>query len=96
MSRKLFFFGFGNPKVTVHKAKRSQYINVWKLFKGGNYSRAETIRGNTIFENFENPLVPIDHWVYKKILNAKKCMKYALCVKLCQHDFTTVILKSLQ
>ena len=43
-----------------------------KLFKGGNYSRAETIRGNTIFENFENPLVPIDHWVYKKILNAKK------------------------
>ena len=26
----------------------SQYINVRKLFKGGNYSRAETIWGNTI------------------------------------------------
>ena len=28
--------------------KRSQNINVRKLFKGGNYSRAETIRGNTV------------------------------------------------
>ena len=28
----------------------SQYINVWKLFKGGKYSRAETIWGNTVFE----------------------------------------------
>ena len=26
----------------------SQYINVRKLFKGGNYSRAETIWGNTV------------------------------------------------
>ena len=26
----------------------SQYIQVWKLFKGGNHSRAETIRGNTV------------------------------------------------
>ena len=26
----------------------SQYIQVRKLFKGGNYSRVETIRGNTI------------------------------------------------
>ena len=25
-----------------------QYIKVRKLFKGGNYSRAETIRGNTV------------------------------------------------
>ena len=32
----LFFFEFGNPKVTVHKA---QYIDVRKLFKGGNYMR---------------------------------------------------------
>ena len=23
-------------------------IKVWKLFKGGNYSRVETIRGNTV------------------------------------------------
>ena len=26
----------------------SQFIQVGKLFKGGNYSRAETIRGNTV------------------------------------------------
>ena len=26
----------------------SKYINVRKLFKGGNYLRAETIRGNTV------------------------------------------------
>ena len=32
---KLFFFEFG-------------LIKVRKLFKGGNYSRAETIRGNTV------------------------------------------------
>ena len=25
------------------------YIKVWKLFKGGNYARAETIRGNTVY-----------------------------------------------
>ena len=25
-----------------------QYIKMQKLFKGGNYSRAETIRGNTV------------------------------------------------
>ena len=36
----------------------SQYIQVRKLFKGGNYSRAETIRGNTVcYLNFLN-------WVY--------------------------------
>ena len=28
--------------------QRSQYINVRKLFKGGNYSRAETIWRNTV------------------------------------------------
>ena len=27
-----------------------QYIKVRKLFKGGNYSRAETIHGNTVIE----------------------------------------------
>ena len=27
---------------------RSQYIKVQKLFKGGNYSRVETICGNTV------------------------------------------------
>ena len=30
----------------MHKIK---YIQVRKLFMGGNYSRAETIRGNTVF-----------------------------------------------
>ena len=28
-----------------------QYIKMRKLFKGGNYSRAETICGNTVFIN---------------------------------------------
>jgi hypothetical protein len=32
--------------VTVHKS----CIKVRKLFKGGNYSSAETIRGNTVTE----------------------------------------------
>ena len=32
----------------------SQYIQVQKLFKGGNYSRAETIRGNTVSWIFLN------------------------------------------
>jgi hypothetical protein len=30
----------------------SQYIQVRKLFKGGNYSRAETICGNTVNKKF--------------------------------------------
>ena len=29
----------------------SQYIQVRKLFKGGNYSRVETIHGNMVIEN---------------------------------------------
>ena len=33
----LFFFEFGNPKVTVHKGKET--IQGRKLFKGGNYMR---------------------------------------------------------
>ena len=28
-----------------------QYIKVRKLFKGGNYSRAETIRGYAVYPN---------------------------------------------
>ena len=35
--RKLFFFEFGNPKVTVHKC--AETIQGRKLFKGGNYMR---------------------------------------------------------
>ena len=37
--RKLFFFEFGNPKVTVLKAKGAEIIQGRKLFKGGNYMR---------------------------------------------------------
>ena len=43
--RKLFFFEFN----LVYCDLWLQYIQVRKLFKGGNYSRAETIRGNTVF-----------------------------------------------
>ena len=42
--RKLFFFDFG----LMYCDLLSQYINVRKLFKGGNYSRGETILGNTV------------------------------------------------
>ena len=35
--RKLFFFEFGNPKVTVYKC--AETIQGRKLFKGGNYMR---------------------------------------------------------
>ena len=35
--QKLFFFEFGNPKVTVHKG--AETIQGRKLFKGGNYMR---------------------------------------------------------
>ena len=31
-----------------------QYIKVQKLFKGGNYSRAENIGGNTLFQNMSH------------------------------------------
>ena len=34
---KIFFFGFGNPKVTVHKG--AETIQGRKLFKRGNYMR---------------------------------------------------------
>ena len=33
----------GNYSFLKLEIQRSQYIKVWKLFKGGNYSRAETI-----------------------------------------------------
>ena len=39
---KLFFFEFN----LMYSDLWSQFIQVRKLFKGGNYSRAETIRGN--------------------------------------------------
>ena len=41
-SQKLSFFEFVNPKVTVQ--------NVRKLFKGGNYSREETIQWRKLYE----------------------------------------------
>ena len=36
---------------------------LWKLFKGGNYSRAETIRGNTVFIRV--------FWGYGKVIDPK-------------------------
>ena len=44
--RKLFFFEFN----LMYSDLCPQYIQVRKLFKGGNHSRAETIRGNTVYE----------------------------------------------
>ena len=47
--RKLFFFEFN----LMYCDLWLQCIQVRKLFKGGNYSRAETIRGNTVFKVVE-------------------------------------------
>ena len=38
----------GNYSFLNLEIQRSQYIGVRKLFKGGNYSRVETIRGNMV------------------------------------------------
>ena len=43
---RLFFFEFN----LMYCDLWTQYIQVRKIFKGGNYSRAETIRGNLVFE----------------------------------------------
>ena len=43
--RKLFLFDFN----LMYCDLWLQYIQVRKLSKGGNYLRAETIRGNTVF-----------------------------------------------
>ena len=50
----LFSFPQNERKIYYFCSVRSQYINVKKLFKGGNYSRAETIWGNTVI--FFDPL----------------------------------------
>ena len=47
VSRKLFFFEFGHPKITVHKG--AETIQGRKLFKEGNYSREETIQGHKLY-----------------------------------------------
>ena len=58
-----------------------QYIKVRKLFKGGNYSREETIRGNTVrgflstnWQRLSIYWVGIRGWIsqYTKRLNQKK------------------------
>ena len=41
----------GNYSFLNLDIQKSQYLKVRKLFKGGNYSRAETIWGNTEKEN---------------------------------------------
>ena len=45
----VFFFEFGNPKVTVHKAKgHTQYINVQKLYEEIRYLNfcLKEVKGN--------------------------------------------------
>ena len=48
ISAETFLFWIWKSKGHTTYSQRSQYINVLKLFKGGNYSRAETIWGNTV------------------------------------------------
>ena len=40
-----------------------------KLFKGGNYSRAETIRGNTVVNSHILPLTQLRTYVSRNGLN---------------------------
>ena len=48
VSAETILFWIWKSKGHSTKGQRSQYIKVRKLFKGGNYSRAETIWGNTV------------------------------------------------
>ena len=48
VSAETILFGFGNPKVTVNKAKGQSREMC------GNYLRAETIWGNAVVNDFEN------------------------------------------
>ena len=60
--------------LTLYTVSVSQYIQVRKLFKGGNYSRAETIRGNTvcIFSTFGSK---INEFERKKLEKNEKIPK---------------------
>ena len=58
--RKLFFFEFGNPKVTLHKAKGHS------TQRCGNYSREETIQGRKLYEEIryviQNSVPSVVRW----------------------------------
>ena len=56
--QKLFFLEFNLMYCDLWK----QYIQVWKLFKGGNYLRAETIHGNTVYRLDSKTLATLCHW----------------------------------
>ena len=55
----------------------SQYIKVRKLFKRGNYSRAETIRGNTVLVEF----FQADLYRAKKVLSRAKQRQFHFLAK---------------
>ena len=55
----------------MNSDQRSQYIKVRKLFKGGNYSRAETISGNTILVLNKNYFRKYDISAEQIIMNGK-------------------------
>ena len=52
----------------------SQYIKVLKLFKGGNYSRAETIHGNMVFTKirFSLGLSKHSHFISMYVLRIRE------------------------
>ena len=61
-----YFFEFGNPKVTVHKAKgHSTYMC-------GNYSREETIQGWKLYEEIRYRRIKPTRW-YSVQLGATRC-----------------------
>ena len=54
-----------------------QYIKVRQLFKGGNYSRAETIRGNTVCIIFSK-----NYFLNGNHIRPPLCVKNGFCFKL--------------
>ena len=70
-----------------------QYIQVRKLFKGGNYLRAETIRGNTVctknarnVERCNNRLNTISVFFWYRYIN-KKLLFFKVCSSIKKYIF---------
>ena len=67
----------GNYSFLNLEIQRSQYIKMQKLFKGGNYSRAETIWRNTVLKFFAYNLKS-DYWKLHSVLQLK-CLYWLAC-----------------
>ena len=75
----------------------SQYINVRKLFKGGNYSRAETIWGNTVvdIDNTHQNYIQVIYRVSSKDFSIERVFIYVKSHRKSPEKKTLSIEKSL-